>query len=191
MNLKKSKIIARILTIVLLSVLLSAIISGPAAALDASGVVTTWTGNNGDLFLYHKHTEGTGIPIIIMPVHFGPGDLAAGGNLQTASKWAAELILASEAFSDLMDYFDIYIYIESCPNGIFPVPQSGYVDSFFDKYAKARELTAQKTRQKSRDDAYDLFRQFRYGGSGRRPRVRRRGRDALMGKKTGWRQLGA
>ena len=118
--------------------------SAPQKIAANNSVVDTWTGGNGDLFHYHKSTKGKGVPIIIMPVHFGPDDLAAGGKLQTAGKWAADVILGADAFSDLMDYFDVYIHIESCPQGIFPVPQNGYVESFGEKYEKARQLTTQR-----------------------------------------------
>ncbi len=80
------------------------------------------------VYLYHEHTEGSGVPIFIMPVHFAPEDIGEGNKYITASSWAAELILKAEAFEDIWNYLDIYIYMKS--DIIHPVPQSGYHDSF-------------------------------------------------------------
>lgn len=110
----------------------------------AEDVVTTWTGTAGDLYRYQQHTKGDGIPIIIMPVHFGPDDLAADGKLQTASTWAAEAVLddANRFFSDFKDYLDVYVYIQS--EDVYPVPTEGYVDSFWEKMETATQLTKDK-----------------------------------------------
>lgn len=117
------------------------------AAMDGSptgDIVTTWTGTPGDLYRYHTHTKGVGIPIIIMPVHFGSGDLGVGGRLQTASKWAADIILDSEQylFDGFADYLDVYVYIQS--ESVSPVPTQGYVNSFQDKFYIMHDL-AQNT----------------------------------------------
>jgi hypothetical protein len=142
-----AKTLALTLATVMLLALLPAIPSPPAQA--AGSVVTDWSGVEGDLYHYHEHSKGKGVPVIIMPVHFGPDDLAPGGKLQTAGTWAADAILGNPSvwgnrdfpFADFMAYIDVYIYIGS--EEVSPVPRSGYVETFFEKYETAYELTAQ------------------------------------------------
>lgn len=110
----------------------------------AGNVVITWTGTEDDLYCCHTHTKGEGIPIIIMPVHFGASDLAAGGRLQTASTWAAEVIVeeADRFFNDFADYLDIYVYLGS--DTVSPVPTNGYVEKWGEKWSKAVELASDR-----------------------------------------------
>lgn len=121
--------------------------NGITANATTTSIVTSWTGTQGDLFRYHTHTKGDGIPIFIMPVHFSAADLAAGGKLQTASKWAADLILGAEILEDdLTKYLDIYVYLDADTTA--PVPQQGYVETFFDKFQKAQDITKEKFGEK-------------------------------------------
>lgn len=132
----------RFLSIIMSIILTMALIPVSAFPVSAAGnVVTSWTGTADDLYLYHEHTKGSGVPIFIMPVHFGASDLAPGGRLQTASKWAADVVLdaADEFFNDFRDYLDIYVYIQS--EAVYPVPTNGYVSSWGEKMNKAQELT--------------------------------------------------
>lgn len=113
----------------------------PTIPAEAAGVVDTWTGTEGDLYQYKKHTQGNGIPIIIMPVHFGSSELAAGGRLETASKWAGDVVYnaADNFFVGFDDYLDVYIYIKS--DAVSPVPTQGYVTMWGEKMETARQLT--------------------------------------------------
>lgn len=101
----------------------------------------TWPETDDSLYLYHKHTMGSGAPIIIMPVHFSKADLMKSGKYQAASTWAADLVLGSKAFEGIADCFDIYIYLKG--DLICPVPQSGYESSFHDCYIKMKSLVVQ------------------------------------------------
>ena len=126
----------------ILSALLMLLCAIPASARDGA-LVKEWTGLDDDLYLYHEHTKGNGVPVFIMPVHFDNNDLVEGGALQRASTWAAELIIQSELLEGgLADYFDIYIYLDA--DSVSPVPPTGYVDRFWEKYEKSKYLYMQR-----------------------------------------------
>lgn len=93
------------------------------------------------VYLYHKHTEGSGVPFFMMPVHFGPNDIGEGNRCITASSWAAELILKAESFEDIWNYLDIYIYLKS--DIIHPVPQNGYHMSFQSCFDRMKRILLQ------------------------------------------------
>ncbi len=100
-------------------------------------VTESWSdAEEGDLIQLKKHTAGQGIPIFIVPVHFGPDDVTNGGTgrLKTAAEWAKDTIMGSGSsfFDGFNDYFDVYVYVRS--EKVYPVPASDYTDSWNEKY---------------------------------------------------------
>ncbi len=120
-----------------------------------TAVTNTWPGKDGSVCLYHKHSNGSGVPFFIMPVHFSKKDLEKGGKFHTASLWAADLILKAESFEGIWDYLDIYIYLKS--DIINPVPQSGYCSYFNRCYAEMKKILLQLQKDSNYENTHIIY----------------------------------
>jgi hypothetical protein len=80
----------------------------------------------------HTHTEGQGIPIVIIGDGFGYEDNVKGGKWETVSRELADKFLENPIIRDFKNYFDIYmIVVESEVSGIEPgnLAKSGFFNS--------------------------------------------------------------